>query len=212
MKKSTLLIWCLLISTIPSLIFKLPLVRSSVLVTLNFCANILIPSIFPLLTVCRFAALLLIRNATLKKDTKRRLLIMLGWIGGYPFGATLIKDSPENKSSAERDICLISCGSAGFVIQTVGASFCCDFMFGVCLYISQILFSVLTAPQNNSNSSVSITRQSPNATNAASFFECFTQAVRDSAVTMLYITSFTIVFSFLSDLISSFFPYTLLGG
>ena len=204
MKKSLSLIIGIFLVIIFFLIFKLPLIKTSILTSIRFCIRNLIPAILPLSVTCNFFALTLTSDPNLDISKKYRFRTVLGWIGGYPSGAGLIKSCPLGNENTIREICLISCGSAGYILHIIGISLCQSPLFGICLYLSQILFSALTAPPKSCVLQMPISKS---VLGKPKVFPHFAQAIGHTAETMISLSSFTVVFSALSDLIATIFPF-----
>lgn len=188
-------------------IFRIPSMKETILTTLQFCAKTLIPALFPLILICKFSSLVIAQNPKLNDFIRRACTLFLSWIGGFPSGVSLIKNEITEGNAAEREICIYSCASIGYTIQTIGLFLCHDLVFGTCLCFAQILFSLFTAPPKFLQQHPTAENQDAATTSPISTVQCLTQSIRDSAEAMLYIASFTIVFSFLSDLLSSFLPF-----
>lgn len=188
-------------------VFRIPSMKETILTTLQFCTQTLIPALFPLILICKFSSLVIAQNSKLNAANKKAFTLFLSWIGGYPSGVSLIKDEIEEGSAFEREICIYSCASIGYTMQAVGMFLCRDLVFGICLYFAQILFSLFTAPPNRPQTCAATEAQEASIIHSISTVQCLTQSIRDAAETMLYVSSFTIVFSSLSDLLSSFLPF-----
>lgn len=207
MKQRSALIFGISLTFAMYSVFQIPSMKETILTTLQFCTQTLIPALFPLILICKFSSLVIAQNSELSIFNKKVFTLFLSWIGGYPSGVSLIKNEIAEGNAFEREICVHSCASIGYTVQAVGMFLCHDLIFGTCLYFAQILFSLFTAPQKIKKQRAIAQDQNTIAIYPISTVQCLTQSIRDAAETMLYISSFTIVFSSLSDLLSSFLPF-----
>ena len=204
--------WLLLVILFVVVFLNFEVVTNGVLTSMHTCIRVLIPSLFPFSVLSNFFCKIFLRASVgvgIKTAfAEKRFVpgIVLGWIGGFPIGASLIRQASYDGEDITREVCLSSCGSSGYVVGVIGGVLCKDFVFGACLYLFQIAFSVVLIQKNANAKNTFDTRFSPETVHG-SYVSYFVSAVRDSALTMLYVCAFTVVFSTLSDLIACIFPF-----
>ncbi len=129
----------------------------SIISSIHFCINILVPSLFPFIFVSSFsiksrlASKLELIFMPLTKLFKLPMIcgtsVFLSYIGGYPCAAEGIKILLEsNKISikqAERMLCFCICAGPAFIINVLGVSLLNNPKVGYILLLSHILSSVL---------------------------------------------------------------------
>ena len=179
---------------------------------LELCAKKLVPSLFPFLVVSSImvtsgagAAIFKIFEKPISKlfgVTKECCApIILGWLCGFPVGtkcaSKLYNEKIIDTSQYIRVLCISSIPSPAFLISAVGKAMLGSTASGIVLY-ALCLFSCIivglffkatskASPEKNS-SSVYITKQK-------SFAASLTDAVTDSALSMLHICGFVVFFS-----------------
>ena len=187
---------------------------------LRLCVRTLIPSLFPFMVL---AELLVSTKATepigrLLPRPLRRLFgvsgdgscaVLLGLLCGFPIGAksaaTLYREGRIDRSELCHILTFANIPSSAFVISTVGVSLFSDRSFGLWLYGTTLLSSLLTGivgarlrGKGVADPTTNAPRRSPVRTDRAapkSAISCFTGAITSSAVSMLYICAFVVFFS-----------------
>lgn len=191
-------------------------ISSGIKTGLLICANIIIPSLFIFMVFTSYfqkSGGIFLVSKILSPFTKYVLhidkslggVILLSLIGGYPVGGKLISSLvEENKidlKTAEK--MLPFCVNAGpsFLITAVGVSMYKSLTFGIYLYTTQILASLLLLSifcRNTKNKSYG-KEQNCNV----NFAQCFTSSVSQSVTTLIglcgYIVFFSALTSFLKD-------------
>ena len=179
---------------------------------LLICANIIIPSLFIFMVFTTYfqkSGGVFLVSKVLSPFTKYVLhidkslggVILLSFIGGYPIGGKLISSLvEENKvdlNTAEK--MLPFCVNAGpsFLITAVGVSMYKSLTFGIFLYTTQILTSLLLLSifcRNTKNKSYGkIEKENFN------FSQCFTSSVSQSVTTLIGLCGYIIFFSALTS-------------
>lgn len=125
---------------------------------MNFCGDILIPSIFPFLVLSVFVVKSGVSKAVsrlLDPITKRLFClpgsagatVLIGLIGGYPSGArgvkTLLDTGEITPKQARRMLCFTICAGPAFVISVAGSGLLGSTQTGVILFLSQIAAALL---------------------------------------------------------------------
>lgn len=122
-----------------------------------FCAEILIPSVFPFMVISAAAAqsgfylkpLDKISGGLFGLSGKSAVALLIGAFGGYPVGANSIGQLYKNREIGEREAvkaayCAVSAGP-GFLISFVGVRLLNSFEAGLILFISQLLSVLILA-------------------------------------------------------------------
>lgn len=148
---SSIIYFCTKILTSPKLS------SSSIIQSIYFCINILIPSLFPFIFISSFSIKSGLANkleiifSPLTKLFKLPKIcgasIFLSYIGGYPCAAEGIKLLLESKKisikQAERMLCFCVCAGPAFIINVLGVSLLNNSKIGYILLLSHILSSFL---------------------------------------------------------------------
>ncbi|MBO5109987.1 MAG: hypothetical protein J6D21_04645 [Clostridia bacterium] len=196
-------VWLMLAVMLLTAVFTLGIIKTSVLEALMVCVRSLVPSLFP------FSVLSRVFCGVLAVDSKRKNrylpCVIMGWVGGYPLGATLIRQASYESEDVTGLVCLSSCGSLGYIVGVVGASVCNNLEFGICLYLFQVVVS-LVFYSKKTNAKDHIRQMQGSAATQMKFISNFVSAIRESALTMLYICAFTVVFSVISDVLAVLVP------
>lgn len=182
---------------------------------LRLSASTVIPSLFPFMVLSE----LVVSSSAVEHIPRpllapfRRLLrlpdmgvcaVLLGLLCGFPVGARCVVSAYAagelTKSEAERALTSASCPSSAFLVGAVGGSLWGNRRFGIALYatvvlaslLSGVLANVLQAKKANevpSRTAFSVTRQSKSP--AALFCE----AVRSSLFAILTVCAYVVFFS-----------------
>lgn len=193
-------------------------IKSSVYNSIIFCGKTLIPSVFPFILLSSVSV-----NSgamdSLISHNKNSLLnklgicktytssVVLGSLSGYVTGAKCICDI-TNKNEADKNdftnaVILSSNAGLGFVISCVGILIWESWIFGIYIYIAQILISGLLAAVIFPKSSVSgayLERKKKGV------IEAFSASVTASVSTVITIASYVIVFSLICDTVALLLP------
>lgn len=184
------------------------------------CFNVLIPSLFPFMTISSF----IINFGVLKNFDKffnpiTKLLfnlpgctaatIILGLVGGYPTGAVLVSNLLKNKSISEAQaermmLFLVNAGPA-FVITAIGARALHNANLGIVMFLSQTLAAILlgfitkllfkdTFPTIDYNNKVDASRN---------FSDAFVKSVKDSSYNIFNMCAFVVLFSSFMEIIKN---------
>lgn len=132
-------------------------ISKSILVGINYCVNILIPSLFPFMFLSRFAStpglldhikkpLGYITKLVFYLPGSAAVPIILSLVGGYPVGAsaaaTLISEKEINEEQLSRLMCFAVNAGPAFIINVVACSLLKNPFLGYLILSVQILISV----------------------------------------------------------------------
>lgn len=189
-------------------------ISSSIYSSLFFCAKRVIPTLFPFMFLCE----ILSRNLSIPNRfnkfffkianklgicQKHIKAIFLGCICGFVNGPKLITqtDSPASLNSEEitSSVFLSSNASISFVVGIVGGFIWNSLTFGIFLYLTQIISSIIINKiYFDKKQSILIF----NKEKTTSFFNSISNSIYSSTQTMIIICSYTIIFSLIIDLLS----------
>lgn len=186
---------------------------------LSICTMSLIPSLFPFMFLMKFYC----RTKTVGKGNIFSLLlskllgvsrnisgiVFLGMFAGFPSGATgiceMYKKGLCTKSQAENGIAISDNCSAAFLMGVCGGAVLGSQKYGFMLILAQTL-AVITFSRilrvflpKEEISAQKIVRK---AEKDSSVGDSFIYSVKESAITMLYICAFVVVFYLLSGIVS----------
>ncbi len=188
---------------------------------INFCANILIPSLFPFMVISAF----IVKSGISLKIEKLMLpitkyifnlpgctgaTIILSLIGGFPVGARGIKNLYDNKmitlEQARR--MMMFCVGAGpaFVISVVGNNLLKNKDLGIIIFISQVIASILLGIILGIYSRVKhidVQKYKKSKNKSIVISEAFTYSCLDSTQAIINMCSFVILFSSLIEIINN---------
>jgi len=196
---------------------------------LSICTNTLIPSLFPFVFAAKFTSCVLMPK---KKSTAVTRLISLifginenlafsvifGLFSGFPTGAVYVSEAYSKglctKKEAFRAICLSNNCSAAFLISGAGIAVLGKASYGVLLIICQAL-SVISAAQVlklvYGNTYAKSSTRFDEKVEKPIISRVFTESIKSSCLSMLYITGFMVFFylcaSIITDSLSVFLPY-----
>ena len=212
MSKRSWWIWVLLLGGMYGILAEFTLAQDAIRESLAYCARVLIPGLFPFVVLSRFFCRVLPQDGY--SDLVKRLpvnkkyisCVLFGWIGGFPNGAMLVSQMSKHGERAMRAVFISSCAGAGFVIGVVGSIVCNDLIFGVCLYVAQILITLFLACFIPPDRTITDNEEGSEVNEAVSRATIFVLAVKDSAIAMLYICAFSVTFSLLSDILAIYIP------
>ncbi len=125
---------------------------------INFCLEILVPSLFPFMVLASFV----VQSGLAQKIGKlfaplvkkffhlpgcTTATILFGLLGGYPTGAIGINELYSQKkitsTQAEQMLLFIVCGGPAFVMSAIGTQIATNQLVGVILFIAQILSAII---------------------------------------------------------------------
>ena len=192
-------------------------VKNSVLKSLTLCTDVLIPSLFPFMVIGEVFFSSGAANTLGKiigKPFKRIFSIseagvgafLLGAVCGLPLGGkyalTLYSSGSISKEECERLMGFSSNAGLGFVVIGVGKAIWGDLAFGWTLYLTQILSviivgAVLFRPQKT----ISIAPLTSN-TVKKTITKSTVEAVSSSALNMLRVCAFVVIFGLISSFIT----------
>ena len=196
-------------------------INESVYNSLLFCLKSLIPSIFPFMVLSLFiikANVLgdLLNGKNFKIANKLGVCkkyitaIVLGSFSGYITGAKCICEiydkDPSDENTFSNAVILSTNAGIGFVISYVGIILWKDALFGVYIYVMQIIISALLA--------LTFFHKAENVTNVitlnnASISKSLTASVIESTNTLFKISSYYLFFSLITDILNLYFFYPL---
>ena len=174
---------------------------------ITLCTNIMIPSLFPFLVFSGFLTLSPISQWIARPfgwitrhlfglPEEMGTVFLLSCIGGYPVGARAIVSLLEQKRldspTASRMLCFCVNAGPSFLISAVGVSLYGNGQIGLVLLISQLSSALLIGwvlSWMKTPFSLPIKKEYPSTASA------FVQAVTSSAIGMLYICAFVVLFS-----------------
>ena len=190
------------------------LVSKSVLNALSFCYKTIIPSLFPFMVISsiilyttRLFGNFKLINLILDSCKIYSNEILVGLISGFVIGARGIcrkYNDFANKNDFCRAIILSSNAGIGFVIGCVGSIIWDNVLFGICLYLSQIISGIIIFKLSKNNSSF-CNAFVPISDNTVPLFSAIVKAVKISVNSILSICGFNIFFSVISDIIVRLF-------
>ena len=190
-------------------------VSKSIINGLDFCANSLIPSLFPNLIISGlindgtrvFVGLATSKKTILGNCRIYKIPIFTGMMCGYIVGPKAICSIYDDFEGKRKDfslaIALSSNAGIGFVIGYVGVKIWSDIYFGIFLYLCQIMCGFLVFFILKSND---IALEIPNVQiNKNSSKNIIPKVIISTFNSLCLICSFYIFFSFLTELISNSF-------
>ena len=186
----------------------------AVIETSFFCVKRLIPSIFPYMVFASFiseSGLLNIVNKIpdsicSKLGICKKYLpeILLGMLCGFVSGAKLISEKYDNysKKEATSSIFLSSVAGPGFVISFIGITLLKRIEFGIFLYITQILVSIIL---NKAYFKQEFQNEYKATLKKQGLIDSFCSSVFNSSHTIITICAYTIIFSTMVSIIKALF-------
>ena len=178
---------------------------------LRMCAQTLIPSLFPFMAVSSLiassgAAELLGKpfaapcRILFGISPPGACALVMGMLCGFPVGTktalTLYENGRISKGELEHILMLANIPSAAFLINATGASLFGSKGFGIALYavniISAFVIGIISRPFFGSERLTATPRKSKKKRNGIALF---TNAITDSAISMLYVCAFVVFFS-----------------
>ncbi len=121
--------------------------------------------------------------------------IICGAVCGFPLGAKTACDMYENgsftKKNAEKIISISNNTGPAFVVSIIGAKFFSSVEIGIVIYLSQFVSVIITSLAVNGR----IDEDKACCINKAPFGKAFSEAVRSSFISCLYVCGFISVFS-----------------
>lgn len=179
---------------------------------LSFCANILIPSLFPFMVLSSFVVKsgLSSRLSVLLNPVTRRLFrlpgctgatIVIGLVGGYPTGARGIQSLIDQKEITPKqgERMLSFCVGAGpaFVISVVGAGLLGSPTAGVILFASQAVTAILIGVFTGvlSGETIHGSSKRPLEKKTLNIANALVESTSDSTRGMLNMCAFVVLFS-----------------
>ncbi len=166
---------------------------------LVLCGRVIIPSLYPF----TFCVLFILKSGVLEnfKIPKHICIFLLSLIGGYPLGAKMLNESQLSAKNAS--LMLNYCVNAGpaFIILSVGSGIFSSQKTGVLLFIAHILPSFLLAFLFRKKIKLTPKGESKKAINIV---DNFVISATDSALALINICSFTILFSVIIGYVNTF--------
>ena len=193
--------------------------------TLDLCARILIPSLFPYMVLSS----LIVRTGAAEILGKpfapltRRLFrlpscaggaVILGILCGFPLGAQsaceLYSRGCLTKKQAERLIPIANCAGSAFTIEIIGSYLWNSRTFGLLLYAVQLMASwllgiVLARLCDEDSSYCSVNDKDIHTQESVSLGSCLADSIAASALSMLKICGFAAFFSVVASLLQHIF-------
>lgn len=125
-------------------------VKNAVSDTLLFCFNKLIPSVFPFMILATFVCKAGFLNYLVPKRLESILgicknttsIVVAAWVSGYVTGPKILNGRCGDEDATSL-VFLTTNAGVGFVVSYIGISLWNSITFGLFLYFSQLLFSVL---------------------------------------------------------------------
>lgn len=197
--------------------------EESVRETLDLCARVLIPSLFPYMVISALIArtgAAEILGAPFAPIVRRMFrlpgcssgAVLLGVLCGFPVGAQMACElylrGDLTKREAERLLPLANCAGPAFVMEVVGVCLWNNRGFGIFLYIIQILaaWGVSAFAARHEKARKQETNDiSPQTVDSVS--GCIANAVSSAAMSMLKICGFIVFFSVLISMLRRFFSH-----
>lgn len=189
---------------------------------LRLCFYVIIPSLFPFLILSQLFVPLVPhgkneKNALFSKlfrlPTVGKSALLLGFISGFPIGAKTIAElyTDGALSSEEATRLLSFCNNTGpaFLIGGVGALFH-SVQFGVFLYLSEILLSLLTGFLLGRGKSVSCSDKASEKKLFVRNSPSLVDAIAKSGAAILKICSFVVAFQIFIGIFDIFFQNTVI--
>ena len=183
---------------------------------LRLCLQSLIPSLYPFMVavefmstsgiISKFSRLFDYISIKLFKIPYSFTVFLLSCLGGYPVGALCIENLIEKgeitKKSGEWMLMFSVNPSLGFAVSFVGATLYKSVKAGILIYLSVILSSLIVGLIQRAFIKAKAKFEIlPIVEYKGNISSAFTEAVKKSAATMLYICAFTMLFSALISLV-----------
>ncbi len=194
------------------------LASSGVLAALQLCAKSLIPALFPFMVLSELLLSLDFGNffgraiATpftrlLGVSEEGAAALCLGFLFGFPTGARILLQAMDagsiDKKECERLLGLASPPSIAFLISFVGSSLCQNQRFGICLWssclISSLLLGLLTKKEGVR------TCRTPSHSEKKPLASVFTSAMSSALGATLLICSHVVFFGIICDCLTLVF-------
>ena len=184
----------------------------SVVSSLEFCYRALIPSLFP----CMVISSVILYTIRIRGDFKIIDFILdnckmyaneifLGWLCGFVIGARGICQKYKyynDENAFNRSVFLTSNVSLAFVVGCVGIVIWQNVIFGIYLYLIQIISSLLIFKIQGKGKECSIASDTIQPQTLTS---SLIKAIKSSTDSIITICGFNIFFSSVSDLINRYF-------
>lgn len=183
------------------LFLRLDIIKKTAINTLSICFFRLVPSIFPFMVLSSILIQAGIINYVLLSNKKTILgicknvisIVFSSWISGYIVGPRYLCNKETDKNMTNYAL-LSSNAGVGFVVAFVGIALWNNIIFGILLYVIQILTSsIIFKCANNENISFEY--------KAVPFFTAISNSIQNSTHTMLEICGFTTFFAIVRDVI-----------
>ena len=189
------------------------------------CVEIVIPSLFPFMVFTTFLALsgwgqrlsgilAPLLRLVFRLPAQAGAAMLMSFIGGYPVGARMIaRLMEENKlSPSDGERMLTFCVNAGpsFVLTAAGAGMFHNKRIGLLLLLSHVLASVTVGMIGAVGKAVPLSVSEPESSVKSSAVNSLIRSVSDSALGMLSLCAFVILFSGILTVCRSLGPVTAL--
>ena len=169
-------------------VFNAKITHQATLNTLAFCANKLVPSLFPFMVISSVFSDALIGKFSKNTRLKMVLFTLSAWLSGFVTGSKKLCEFCDNEDLTPY-VFLTSNAGVGFTVSFIGIYLWNSCSFGIFLYVLQLISSFLVF-KIAKKSAVIITSQKK-----IPIITSFTQNVKQSTMILLEICGFTLVFS-----------------
>jgi sporulation integral membrane protein YlbJ len=201
---------------------KAELVMEGITRGMSICVKSLLPSLFPFMVISSLLAssevpvtfgrlLAKPMNVLFGISGEGGCALLLGILCGFPVGTksavTLYENKKIDRPQLEHLLMLCNIPSSAFLINTVGLSFFGNKEFGVELYliniISTVIIGIISKPFFKNKIAHAPIKLKVNS-KKQSGIALFTNAITDSAMSMLYICAFVLFFSAITNCLNAF--------
>lgn len=186
---------------------------------IELCLNVLVPSLFPFMTVSG----LIVKCGAAKRAEKLFMkptklffgldgsfapVVLLSLIGGYPVGAkgiSELKKQGADNSRCQKAAMLCVCAGPGFLINYVGVFIYGSKRLGIIMYTAQVLSVIIigVGAKLFYKSNKDFYFEAKQKSHHISFADALTEAVFDSAKAMFSICAYVILFSGITAILQS---------
>lgn len=164
---------------------------------MSLCFFRIIPSIFPFMVLSSFLLKTGLLNHIFSRN-KFLNIVIVSWLSGFLVGPKYLSELNSQNDFTDASVLLSNAG-VGFVISYIGFTLWSNPIFGVYLYVIQIVSSVLIYMLSNKERIAFRYEEKEKK----AFFTEFCSSVQDSTQAMLGICGFTVFFSILKEILSN---------